>query len=78
MDTVKVDDHKRVRLPKARPGQIFALESKPDGGFSLTPLAKQAPEPAKVRLEKENGYTVLVSDRPFDEAAVKQAFEEFP
>ena len=37
MTTVTVDDRKRVRLPSAKPGQVFALESS-DGAILLTPV----------------------------------------
>jgi hypothetical protein len=74
--TLKVDTSKRVRLPDSKPGQVFAYENA-NGTVILTPV-KPDVRVAKVRFEKENGYTVVVSDRPFDEAAVNKALEEFP
>jgi hypothetical protein len=36
--TVVVDSKKRVRLPKAKPGQVFALEPQDDGSLVLLPI----------------------------------------
>jgi hypothetical protein len=38
MTTVTVDDRKRVRIPDAKPGQVFALENKADGSVMLIPF----------------------------------------
>ena len=38
MTTVTVDDRKRVRLPSAKPGQVFALETGDAGSVTLTPV----------------------------------------
>lgn len=76
--TAKVDDRKRVRIPDAKPGQVFSIEPGPEGSIVLRKLQPVEPPPANVRLEKRNGYTVAVSDRPIDEDALKRALEEFP
>ena len=55
MTTVKVDDSKRVRIASAKPGQVFALESKPDGSIVLTeviPKTKDAPIVNPVRTKE--------------------------
>ena len=36
MKTLKVDDQKRVRIPDARPRQVFAYENHGDGTLTLT------------------------------------------
>jgi hypothetical protein len=36
--TVTVDDRKRVRVPNAKPGQVFAFEPKEDGTVVLVPV----------------------------------------
>ena len=38
MKTVTVDANKRVRIPDAKPKQIFAYESDSDGTVTLTPV----------------------------------------
>ena len=78
MKTLTVDDYNRVRLPDVKPRQVFAHAKGPDGSIILTPVVPAEPKPAKVRLEKRNGYTVAVTDRPFDMEALKQALAEFP
>ena len=46
--TVTVDDRKRIRLPSAKPGQVFALEDSPDGGVTLTPVKAVASRSKRV------------------------------
>ena len=41
MTTVTADDRKRVRIPDAKPGQVFAYESTEDGSVTLTPVKPQ-------------------------------------
>ena len=38
MKTLTVDAHKRVRIPNARPRQVFAYETNIDGTVTLTPV----------------------------------------
>jgi len=38
MSTVTADDRKRVRIPDAKPGQVFAYENNADGSVTLNPL----------------------------------------
>ena len=40
MHTLVVDRKKRVRLPEAKPGQVFCLEQQDDGSLVLIPLKK--------------------------------------
>jgi hypothetical protein len=79
MHAATVDERKRIRLPSAKPGQVFAIESSSDGKvIRLTQVEPVQSGPARVRFAKKDGFTVLVSDRPIDEAALKAALEEFP
>jgi hypothetical protein len=41
--TLIVDSKKRVRLPDAKPNQVFAYEQQGEGRFLLTLLIKQEP-----------------------------------
>lgn len=77
MKTLTVDAQKRVRIPDAKPRQVFAYENA-GGVVTLTPVEPAQPRPTKVRFEKRNGRTVGVSDQPIDEAAIKAALAEFP
>ena len=77
MDTVKVDDQLKVRLPGAKPGQVFSLED--DGGvFTLTPLKKAEDESRQARLVKRGRYTQITGGPPISTAMVRQMLEEFP
>ena len=38
MKTLTVDDHKRIRIPDAKPRQIFAYTTHPDGIITLVPV----------------------------------------
>ncbi len=68
MVTATVDDRKRIRLPHAKPGQVFAYEPSPDGSIKLIPVIPK-PEPPTVRgklvkkgdawvFELPKGYTL--------------------
>jgi len=45
MKTVTVDDQKRVRIPDAKPRQVFAYINNGDGTFTLTLVKAEAREP---------------------------------
>jgi hypothetical protein len=45
MTTLTVDDRRRVRLPDARCGQVFAYEPEADGSIRLLPVKTDAEEP---------------------------------
>ena len=38
MNTITVDDRKRVRIPEAKPGQVFDLAANSDGSYLLIPV----------------------------------------
>ena len=78
MNVYTVDNKRRVRIPGAKPGQAISIEGSPNSGWNLKLVETKEPKMANARLVKENGYTVTESDRPFDEAAVKAALEDFP
>jgi hypothetical protein len=80
MVTLKADNRRRVQLPGAKPGQVFAYVDEGNGRVTLIlvkPVVEDRPT-AKVRFIKEDGFTVGVSDRAVDETALKQALAEFP
>ena len=56
MKTLTVDDRQRVRLPKAKAGQVFAYESNLDGTIKLVPvIAKPGPRRVIAKLVKRGG-----------------------
>lgn len=79
MTTATVDDKKRVRIPAAKPGQVFSVEPEPNGSIRLVPVVRQTEVPAaKVRFIKKHGYTVAVGDRPITHEQVRALMDEFP
>ena len=44
MTTITVDERKRVRLPDAKPGQVFAYANNGDGSLTLTPVRAEGKE----------------------------------
>jgi hypothetical protein len=43
--TLKVDPQKRIRIPDATPGQVFAYENKGNGLLTLTVVKVESHEP---------------------------------
>lgn len=44
MKTLTVDDQKRIRIPDAKPRQIFAYTTNPDGIITLVPMKPERNE----------------------------------
>ena len=45
MKTLTVDAHKRIRIPDAKPRQVFAYENEGNGRLVLTVVRAEAKEP---------------------------------
>lgn len=75
--TVTADESRRVVLPGAQPGERFDLESCTDG-FTLRRLGPAEKRPAKVTVERREGFSVWVTDQPIDEQAIREALADFP
>ncbi len=45
MHTITADNQKRIRIPDAKPGQVFAYTDNGDGSILLTPVKAEAKEP---------------------------------
>lgn len=77
MTTATVDDRKRVRIPDAKPGQVFSIEAGPDGSIVLRVVE---PRRSKVRLVKpvlRDGLLVLpVSAGELDAEALDREIRE--
>jgi hypothetical protein len=76
--TVVADDKKSVALPGAKPGDRFDLQVITEGKILLTPLGATSAQSASVRVEKKDGFTVGVLDRPIDEKALSESLNTFP
>jgi hypothetical protein len=75
MKTVTVDKYKRIRIPEAKPKQVFAYEQ--DGGrFTLTLV--EPVQPTKAKLVRRNGKTYLVSNHSISNEDVARAMADFP
>ena len=76
--TVVADEKRRVSLPAIQPGDTFQVQVAGDGKIVLTLIESLSQAPTKVHVEKHNGFSVGVLDRPIDEQALQQALEDFP
>jgi hypothetical protein len=76
--TVTADGKNSITLPGAKPGDRFDLRIIAEGKIILTPLSSSTQPPVTVRVEKKDGFTVGVLDRPIDEKALSEALGEFP
>jgi phage FluMu protein gp41 len=77
--TVVADDKKRVTIRHAKPGDRFDVQIAAEGKFVLTRLEPiRQTRPAKVRIEKRDGYSVGVLDHAISEGAMAEALSEFP
>ena len=78
METVKADNYKRVRLPDAKPGQVFVYVDNGNGSITLTPVKPGETESPKFKLVKEQGFTVIETDRHVSLETIKELLSEFP
>jgi hypothetical protein len=79
MKTLTVDDHQRVKLPKAKPGQVFTYEPGTDGTIKLVPVVTE-PAPKRVFAKLTNKGGKLIFELPkgykLDPEAIGQAVAE--
>ena len=78
--TTTADSRKRVILPAAKPGDRFDVQISPDGAFILRRLepVKKAVRPAKFKLVKKDGFTVIDTDRAPSLETIKELLADFP
>lgn len=76
--TTKADSRKRIRVPQAKPGQVYTVQQNADGGFTLSVVRTRAPANPKCRIVKEDGFTVVAPKQPIDEQAIKELLADFP
>jgi hypothetical protein len=81
MKTATVDEKHRIQIPELKPGQVVAYDQGKDGTITLTEVKKvegSEERPLNARLEKRDGYTVVVTDRPIDMKVVNELLKDFP
>ena len=78
MKTLTVDDRQRVRLPKAKPGQVFAYEPGSDGTIKLVPVVAKPVKRVVARLVKKGGefYFQVPAGYTLDPDAIGRAVAE--
>ena len=79
MHTLTTDKQKRVRLPDAKPGQVFAYESA-DGQITLREVRTVEPKSPKTKVVRDkHGVLVMSNGRKFTTEQVQKLIqEEFP
>jgi hypothetical protein len=76
--TTKADKKRRVLVPQARPGQVYAVEENTDGSFTLTVVKQTETSRLRCRLVKEDGFTVVVPEQQINERAINELLADFP
>jgi hypothetical protein len=79
MKTLTVDDRQRIRLPKAKAGQVFAYEPNSDGTIKLVPvMPKPGPRRVVAKLVKrgERLFFQVPSGYTLDPEAIGKAVAE--
>lgn len=78
MTTTKADSRKRVVVPRAKPGDVYAIQENADGSFTLTVVKPAEPAKPTCRVKKEGGFTVVVPEQTINEEAIKDLLADFP
>ena len=78
MITTKADSRKRVVVPQAEAGRVYAVGENADGSITLTAVKPMEVASLKCRLAKENGFTVVVPGQPINELAIMELLTDFP
>lgn len=73
MKTLTVDAHKRIRIPDAKPRQVFAYENEGNGRLVLTVVRAEAQEPFPPGSLKK--YITPAYDRHIEELAKGSSLE---
>ena len=79
MKTLTVDDRQRIRLPKAKAGQVFAYEPSSDGTIKLVPvIPKPGPRRIVAKLVRREGrlFFQIPSGYTLDPEAIGKAVAE--
>ncbi len=63
MKTLMADERQRLRIPEAKPGQLFSYEPSPDGSIKLVPVISK-PEPRRIVARLVRKGDALVAEIP--------------
>jgi hypothetical protein len=74
MKTLTVDAQKRIRIPDAKPRQIFAYESTSDGTVTLTPMKARRKE----RFPRGSLLKYLTPERDREQLAILKGCVQAP
>ncbi len=77
--TLTVDAQQRVRLPEAKPGQVFSYEPNPNGMIKLIPVvSKQEPRAVVAKLTEKGDdlFMEIPKGYTLDPEAIGQAVRE--
>ena len=78
MKTATVDEKHRIQIPELKPGQVVAYDQGKDGTITLTEVKQADYVPPKFKLVKEDGYTVIDTDRHVSAETIKELLADFP
>jgi hypothetical protein len=69
--TSKTDSKKRIVLPDAKPGEVYDIQRRPDGGYLLVKLERPAPStrPSKEECLRAMAARPLEMSMSWDELA---------
>jgi len=74
MTTVTADERKRVRIPDAQPGQVFAYTNNGNGSYTLTPIQAEARE----RFPRGSLLKYFTPEKDKEEAQIFAACVQHP
>lgn len=77
MTTAKADNRRRVQIPNIKAGQVFANENNGAGVIVLHEVRPVEQKPAKCKLVKKDGFTVLHTDKQVRLETIKELLSEF-
>ncbi len=76
MVSVKADDRRRVQLPDAKPGQVFAYSSDGEGRIVLLKLDPKAGQPEASPLDGLKPLSKAVLDKLYRERPANDGIED--
>ena len=79
VEDVKIDDRHRAALgDRVKPKERYAVETPDAGVIVMRRMVVSEITPPKVKLVRQQGRTLLVSDRPVTNEDVQRVMETFP
>jgi hypothetical protein len=75
MKMLTVDSSKRIRIPDAKPSQVYAYQTE---GKRITLTLVEPVPPPQARIVKVRGRKYLASDRPVTKEDTQEVMANFP